>query len=87
MGMVNIQEAKSQLSKLVEQALAGEDVVIARAGKPMVRLIPVHEDDAPRHGGQWKGKVRIADDFDQLPGDIARAVGMEMHDVDRAGLT
>lgn len=77
MRMTNIHEAKSQLSKLVERALAGEEVVIAKAGKPMVRLVPVRDSDAPRKGGQWKGRVRIADDFDELPEDIARAFGMD----------
>lgn len=77
MGITNIHEAKSQLSKLVERALAGEEVVIAKAGKPMVRLVPVRDSDAPRKGGQWKGKVRIADDFDELPEDIASAFGMD----------
>jgi prevent-host-death family protein len=76
MAITNLHEAKSQLSKLVEQALAGEEVIIARAGKPMVRLVPVRDSDVPRKGGQWNGKVRIADDFDELPEDIARALGM-----------
>jgi prevent-host-death family protein len=78
MKIANIHEAKSQLSKLVERALEGEEVVIARAGKPMVRLVPVQQNDAPRKGGQWKGKVHIADDFDELPDDIARAFGMDV---------
>jgi prevent-host-death family protein len=77
MRITNIHEAKSQLSKLVERALAGEEVVIAKAGRPMVRLVPVRDSDAPRKGGQWKGKIRIADDFDELPADIASAFGMD----------
>jgi prevent-host-death family protein len=77
MQIANIHEAKSQLSKLVERALEGEEVIIARAGKPVVRLVPVCQNDAPRKGGQWKGKVRIAEDFDELPEDIARAFGIE----------
>jgi prevent-host-death family protein len=77
MEITNIHEAKSQLSKLVDRALRGEEVIIARAGKPMVRLVPVRESDAPRKGGQWKGKVRIAEDFDELPEDIARAFGVD----------
>ena len=76
MRIANIDEAKSQLSELVERALAGEEVIIAKAGKPMVRLVPARGSDAPRIGGQWKGKVHIADDFDELPEDIARALGM-----------
>jgi prevent-host-death family protein len=77
MGITNIHGAKSQLSKLVERALAGEEVVIAKAGKPMVRLVPVRDSDAPRKGGQWKGKIHIADDFDELPDDIGSAFGMD----------
>jgi prevent-host-death family protein len=60
----NIHEAKSQLSKLVEAALAGEDVVIQRAGKPAVRLVPYDAKSKPRSPGAWKGKVRMAADFE-----------------------
>jgi prevent-host-death family protein len=77
MEIANIHEAKSQLSKLVEHAMAGEEVIIAKAGQPMVRLVPIHADDAPRQGGQWKGRVRIAADLDTLPDDIAAAFGIE----------
>jgi prevent-host-death family protein len=77
MKIANIHEAKTQLSKLVERALEGEEVIIARAGKPAVRLVPIRESDTPRKGGQWRGKVRIAEDFDELPDDLARAFGME----------
>ena len=60
--IVNMHEAKSTLSKLVEQAAAGEEVLIARAGKPVARLVPVV---APkRRLGRWKGKVRMSADFD-----------------------
>jgi len=77
MEIANIHEAKTQLSKLVERALEGEEVIIARAGKPAVRLVPIRESDTPRKGGQWKGRVRIAEDFDELPDDLARAFGIE----------
>ena len=77
MEIANIHEAKTQLSRLVERALEGEEVIIARAGKPAVRLVPIRESDKPRRGGQWKGKVRIAEDFNDLPEDIARSFGME----------
>ncbi len=77
MEIANIHDAKSRLSKLVESALAGEEVILAKAGKPVVRLVPIHADSAPRVGGQWKGKVRIADDFDVLPDEIAAAFGIE----------
>jgi prevent-host-death family protein len=77
MEIANIHQAKTQLSRLVERALEGEEIIIARSGRPMVRLVPIRDSDAPRKGGQWKGKVRIAKDFDELPDDIARAFGME----------
>jgi len=70
-------EAKTHLSKLVERAEAGEDVIIQRNGKPVVRLVPVGEE--PRSlasvRGVWRGRVRMADDFDELPEDIAEAFG------------
>lgn len=62
---VNIHEAKTQLSKLIAAAEAGEDVVIARAGKPAVKLVAVKENKPKRREfGRWKGKIWIADDFD-----------------------
>lgn len=73
----NIHDAKSNLSKLIEQALRGEEVIIARAGTPVVRLVPIQADTAPRVGGQWRGRVKIADDFDALPDDVAAAFGIE----------
>ena len=76
MEITNIDEAKSQLSKLVEHAMNGEEVIIAKAGQPMVRLVPILADDSPRVGGQWQGRVRLADDFDALPDDIAAAFGI-----------
>jgi prevent-host-death family protein len=77
MKTANIHEAKSQLSKLIDHAMQGEEVIIAKAGQPMVRLVPIQADHAPRQGGQWKGRVHIAKDFDALPSDIATAFGME----------
>lgn len=76
MEIANIHEAKSQLSKLIDRALSGEEVIIAKAGTPVVRLVPIRRDDSPRTGGQWKGRVRIAEDFDFLPDDIADDFGM-----------
>ena len=75
MSISNIHDAKSQLSKLVKRAERGEEVIIARAGKPVARLIPYHPSTVSRAGGQWKGKVRIAPDFDELPPDLADAFG------------
>ena len=61
---VNMHEAKSQLSKLGELAWNGEEVVIAKAGKPYLHLIPYKRDLRPREPGAWKGKVWRAPDFD-----------------------
>ncbi len=77
MEIANIHEAGSQLSKLIDHALNGEEVIIARDGRPIVRLVPIHADKSPRQGGQWKGRVRIADDFDTWPDDIAAAFGID----------
>jgi prevent-host-death family protein len=77
MKIPNIHEAKSQLSKPVDYAMNGEEVIIAKAGRPMVRLVPIQSDHSLRVGSQWKGRVRIADDFDTLPGDIADAFGID----------
>ena len=71
MEVANIHQAKTHLSRLVERALAGEDIVIAKAGKPMVRLVPYTNDATPRiKFGVWKGKVKIRKDFDKLPKSI-----------------
>ena len=72
MAMVNMHEAKTHLSRLVERAVQGEDVVIARAGRPVARLI-AFEDNEPRKLGAWKGRVWLADDFDELPADLLAA--------------
>lgn len=66
----NMHEAKTHLSRLVEQAIAGEEVVIARAGKPLVRLVPFIEEKPRRQFGRLKGKVWIAPDFDETPQEI-----------------
>ncbi len=72
MEMVNTHEAKTHLSQLLERVARGEEIVIARAGKPIARLVRFQSDDRDRRGGQWKGLVRIGDDFDDpLPGEIA----------------
>ena len=66
--MVNVQQAKTHLSRLLDEAVAGQDIVIAKAGRPQVRLVPCLPEQSPRVLGaatwQAKGKVRIADDFD-----------------------
>lgn len=61
---VNIHEAKTHLSRLVERAAAGEETVIAKAGKPMARLVPYRSATGPRRLGAWRGRVKIGADFD-----------------------
>ena len=68
---VNLYEAKTQLSKLVDRAAAGEEIVIAKAGKPMAKLIALGRK--PLRSGLLKGKVWMADDFDDTPQEIIRA--------------
>lgn len=76
MTQVGMHEAKTKLSQLVERAEAGEDIVIARNGKPVARLVPVAaQASLSSVRGAWRDRVRIADDFDELPGDIADALG------------
>lgn len=68
---VNMHQAKSTLSRLVERALAGEDVVIARNGEPLVRLVPVPKERKPRIPGRGKGKIWIGPDFEFTDAEIA----------------
>lgn len=64
-------QAKSQLSRLVERAQKGEEVILARDGKPVARLVPIAPEALqPRIPGGWEGRVRISDDFDELPPDL-----------------
>jgi prevent-host-death family protein len=67
---VNIHEAKTRLSSLVARAEAGEEIVIARANRPVVRLVPVQETRRPRRLGEATGLVEIPPDFDDLPEDF-----------------
>jgi prevent-host-death family protein len=78
MAQVGMHEAKTTLSALVARAEAGEDIVIARNGKPAVRLVPVNADRPSFSSvrGILKGKIWMADDFDELPDDMAEALGM-----------
>lgn len=73
MQVTNIHHAKTHLSRLVDQVFAGEEVVICKAGRPMVRLVKYQRDDKRRKLGVWKGKIRIAEDFDDLPPSLEAA--------------
>lgn len=76
MRQVNIHEAKTHLSQLLEDVAHGEDIIIAKAGKPIARLVAIDGDTAPRPRGLLKEKIWIADDFDApLPEEILESFG------------
>jgi len=75
---VNVHEAKTHFSKLLERVRLGEEVIVAKAGTPVARLVPVETAPKERQPGTAKGMIEIGDDFDApLPPDIARAFGIE----------
>ena len=70
---VNIYEAKSKLSKLINQVIDGEEVIVAKSGKPVARLVPFEKPLQNRKPGSAKGKLIISEDFDSpLPEDILK---------------
>lgn len=71
--LVNIHEAKTHLSRLVQRAADGEEIVIGRAGTPVAMLVPYRPSSVERTPGAWRGKVRIAPDFDELPEQVSAA--------------
>jgi len=76
MYIANISDAKAQFSALIEKVLAGKEVIIGKAGKPVAKLVRYEGSGKPRRPGALRGKIKIADDFDELPDDIAMAFGM-----------
>jgi len=76
MKMINVYEAKTQLSRLLREVAAGEDVVIAKDGKPLARLVPYQEGGEKRELGFARGRVILAPDFDaRLPNSLLEAFG------------
>ena len=73
--VTNVSEAKANLSKLLKQVEQGEEIIIGRNGKPVAVLSAYKSDSAPREPGMgnWKGKIWVADDFDELPDELMRA--------------
>ncbi len=63
---VNMHEAKTHLSKLVERAVQGESFIIARAGKPLVRVVAVEAPEVPKRLGFMEGEISVPDDFDTM---------------------
>lgn len=72
----NISQAKAELSALLESVRKGDEVVLAKAGKPVAKIVPYHGSIRPRKPGSMAGEIKIAPDFDVLPDDIAEAFGM-----------
>jgi prevent-host-death family protein len=73
---INLHAAKTHLSRLVEEAVNGEDIIIAKAGRPVVRLVPVTNTRRRRGFGADKGKISVSRDFDApLADDVLRVFG------------
>ncbi len=71
MEIINIHEAKTHLSRIVETVFRGSEVILAKAGKPMVKIVPLQAQKREIKFGVLKGKIRVADDFDALlPDDV-----------------
>jgi prevent-host-death family protein len=76
MKIVNIYEAKTQLSRLLREVAAGEDIVIAKDGTPLARLVPFQEEGRTRELGFARGRIVLSEDFDApLPEDLLEAFG------------
>lgn len=65
--ITDIQEAQSNFSQLIKRVLAGEEIIVREAGEPIVKILRYQKSNEPRIPGCWEGKIRIADDFDELP--------------------
>ena len=76
MQMTDISEAKTQLSALIEKVMAGKEVIISKAGKPVAKIVRYDPSREPRQPGILRGKIHIAEDFDELPADIGAAFGV-----------
>jgi antitoxin (DNA-binding transcriptional repressor) of toxin-antitoxin stability system len=76
MSSYSIGEAKTQLSKLVHMAEEGEEVVLRRGRRPVARLTAIAEDRIKRQPGRMRGRIKVHEDFDEWPSDVARALGI-----------
>jgi len=76
MYITNITEAKAHFSALIEKVMSGEEIIIGKAGKPVAKLVRYERREESRQPGALKGKIKIADNFDELPNDIAEAFGI-----------
>jgi prevent-host-death family protein len=72
MGVFNVHEAKTHLSRLLERVARGEEIIIAKSGRPVAKLVPVAAE--PRRPGRLKGRIRLGPDFDEpLPEEVLAA--------------
>ena len=71
--VINVSEARTHLSKLLDRVANGEEIVLGKAGKPMARLVPYGKPRQPREPGRLAGTIWIAPDFDETPEDIIAA--------------
>jgi prevent-host-death family protein len=72
----NVHEAKTHFSRILAQVAAGEEVIISKAGEPVAKVVPLRPKVRRTGRGSLCDQIRIADDFDDLPEDIADALGM-----------
>ncbi|OGQ94473.1 MAG: hypothetical protein A2284_04255 [Deltaproteobacteria bacterium RIFOXYA12_FULL_61_11] len=77
MYVTNVSEAKTQLSQLLERVRNGEEIILGKAGKPVAKLVPYTSQPLARVPGQLTGKITIADDFNELPKELALVLGMQ----------
>jgi prevent-host-death family protein len=70
-----VSEAKASLSELIDKASEGEEIIICRRGRPVAVLRAYRKAERPREPGALRGKIQIAADFDELPDDLAEALG------------
>jgi prevent-host-death family protein len=73
--VINIHQAKTHLSRLVERVEGGEELVIGRAGKPIARLVPYADSRPARRFGSMRGRIRVLAGFDEMDEEIAEAFG------------
>jgi prevent-host-death family protein len=71
--LVNVHEAKTHLSRLLDRAAAGEEIVVARAGRPVARLVALAPTRSARVPGRLRGKITLADDFEMTPACLVDA--------------
>ena len=73
---LNVTEAKARFSDVVERAAQGEEIIVTKMGKPMVKIVRYEPSRTHRRIGLFRGQIDIAEDFDEWPEDIARGLGM-----------